>query len=72
MVTIEDNLRDWVEHFITQSAIKHSDDAPYAGFGAMFSAQCGGQGVFVEHRRALVWYEGWRRSHEESNLRAAA
>ena len=39
MAGLKDDLGGRVEHFITQSAAEYPDDAPHAGFGAMFPAQ---------------------------------
>jgi len=44
-----DHLRSGIEHPIAQSALKHTDDAPHYGFGAVFPAQPDWQSVLVEH-----------------------
>ena len=51
---LEDGLGCRVEHPVAYSAAQYPDDAPHAGFGAMFPAQSGRQRVFIEHGRALV------------------
>jgi hypothetical protein len=38
-----------VEHPVTQTALKHPNDAPHAEPGAMFPAQSGRQRVFIEY-----------------------
>jgi hypothetical protein len=49
-----DHLRSGIDHPIAQSALKHADDAPYSGFGTVFSAQPDRQSVLVEHWGALI------------------
>ena len=41
MAGVKDDLGGRVEHPIAQAAAEDADDAPHAGFGAMFPAQPG-------------------------------
>jgi hypothetical protein len=66
MARFKDHFGGGVEHPITQTAIKHPDDAPYAWLGAMFPAQSGRQRVFIEHRGPPVG----QRSRGECRWRA--
>ena len=67
-----DHLRSGIEHPIAQSALKHTDDAPYYGFGTVFPAQPDRQSVLVEHWGALIGHlrrgSSWR-AHEDVTLR---
>ena len=67
-----DYLRSGIEHPIAQSALKHTDDAPYSGFGTVFPAQPDRQSVLIEHWGALIGHlrrgSSWR-AHEDVTLR---
>ena len=39
MAGLQNHLGIWFKHLIAQSPFKHSNDAPHAGLGAVFSTQ---------------------------------
>lgn len=65
MLRVDDRLRDWVKHLISQPTLVHSQDTPDSRFGAMLLAQSGWKRFFVKNGRALV------SSHCAHNYRTA-
>ena len=68
-----DHLRSGIDHPIAQSALKHADDAPYSGFGTVFSAQpdraeCSRRTLGCTYRASPTSSSTGQRSHARREL----